>query len=227
MSISIVVLAYNEEASIRVVVQELLGELALLGVDYELVLVDDGSNDGTGGLVDQMAADLPRVRAIHHPVNLGLGGGYRTGFAEARKQYVSFWPADGQFPAKIISQFFPLMNDTDLVLGYVPQRDCSLPVKFLSWSERLLNHVLFGSLPRFQGILMFRRQLLEHIPLHSSGRGWGVLWEFIIRATRKGYRIRSVPTEIRPRMAGASKVSNFSTIWANLVEILTLYKNLS
>jgi hypothetical protein len=86
--------------------------------------------------------------------------------------------------------------------------------------------LLFGSLPRFQGVLMFRRSLLDELELKSTGRGWTVLMELIIRASRGGYRLVSVPTEMRPRMSGKSKVNNLRTIWANLKQVFALRRHL-
>jgi hypothetical protein len=74
---------------------------------------------------------------------------------------------------------------------------------------------------------MFRRSLLDQIELTSEGRGWAVLMEFIIRVFKNGYRVLSVPTEMRPRMAGKSKVNNLQTIFSNLVQVALLRKNLT
>src|SRR5207247_945179 len=125
-------------------------------------------------------------------------------------------PADGQFPPSTIKQFVSLMDDADMVLGYLPNRKRSLLAKGLSFSERVLYTCLFGKMPRFQGVLMFRRELLTKIELASTGRGWTVLMELIIRAERGGYRIVGAATELCPRMSGKSKVKNLSTIYANL-----------
>lgn len=74
---------------------------------------------------------------------------------------------------------------------------------------------------------MFRRTLRDELELKSTGRGWAVLMELIIRASSGGYRLVSVPTELRPRMSGESKVNNLFTIWANLSEICALCCHLS
>lgn len=224
--VSVVVMAYDEATSLAAVVQEIHEALTRLGRPFEVVVVDDGSRDGTGAEADRLAASLPGVRAIHHQANRGLGGVYRTGFAEARHDLVTFFPADGQFPATILEQFAPLSDDSDVVLGYVAPGRRSLVARLLSVAERVLYRLLFGPLPRFQGILMFRRALLQRFPLRSSGRGWAVLMELLIRAARAGSRIRSVPTAIRPRMAGRSKVQNPRTVWSNLRQIWALRREL-
>jgi len=225
-TLSVVVLAYNEVETLERTSRELLQELDRLAVPAELVVVDDGSTDGTGALADQLAASEPRVRVIHHHPNLGLGGVYRTGFSQAAGDYVTFFPADGQFPATIIGDFLPRMSDHEMVLGFLPRRDSSRVSRGLSLAERVLYRILFGRMPRFQGILMFHRHLLARHTLHSQGRGWAVLLEFIIRCSRDGCRIVTVATDVRPRTHGASKVNNLRTIWSNFRQVLALRKTL-
>lgn len=224
--LSVVVLAYDEERNLEAAVAELVGELRRLDATWELVIIDDGSRDGTGALADRLAAGEPGMRVVHHERNLGLGGGYRTGFAEARGDYLTFFPADGQFPATILGDFLPCMEEADLVLGYLPDRPGSVG-RALSAAERLAYRAVVGRMPRFQGIFMIRRALLDELPLRSQGRGWAVVMELILRADRAGYRLVSLPTQVRPRMSGQSKVNNVRTIAANLRQLLALRRLLA
>lgn len=221
-----VVLAFNEVDNLRQALHELLAELAQLGRRWELLVVDDGSSDGTSALADQLAGEHPGVRVVHHGTNLGLGGGYRTGFREARGEWLTFFPADAQFPASIIGQFWAHTGQADMVLGYLPKRDHDVVGKTLSLVERGLYRLLFRSFPRFQGIMLFQRRLLAELPLVSEGRGWAVVMELILRASRGPYRLVSVPTEIRPRLSGQSKVNNVRSIVANLKQLWTLSRKL-
>jgi glycosyltransferase involved in cell wall biosynthesis len=173
-------------------------------------------------VADHLGAGVPEISVIHHESNQGLGGVYRTGFAAAAGRYLTFYPADGQFPASILSQFVPLIESHDMVLGYLPERPSTLTARVLSWVERALYRVFFGSFPRFQGIFMMRTALLDEIELCSGGRGWGIVMELVLKTTRGGYRTVSAPTEIRPRTTGHSKVRNFRTIWANFRQLLTI-----
>ncbi|MFA5164085.1 MAG: glycosyltransferase family 2 protein [Candidatus Omnitrophota bacterium] len=224
--ISAIVMAYNEAASIDDTCREIHGELSRIGDPFELLIIDDGSTDGTSAKADAIAVSLPYCRVVHHAVNSGLGGVYRTGFSAAAGNYVTFFPADGQFPADIIGKFRPMMAEYDMVLGYLPERKGQAFAKFLSKAERCLYAALFGKLPVFQGVMMFRRELPGMFRLKSSGRGWAVVMELIIRVSRAGFRITSVPTGYRPRKSGSSKVNNPRNIIANLLQVIVLRFNI-
>jgi len=220
--VSAVVMAFDEEATLAEVVREIDDELRRLGRRYEILVVDDGSKDGTGRIADELALLLPCVRVVHHQPNRGLGAVYRTGFAEARGEWLTFYPADGQFPASIIGDYLAASEGADVILGTLPHRGGPLAARALSLAERVLLRALFGHFPRFQGILMFRRALLDDTPLVSQGRGWTVLMEFVLRAARRGAHIKHVPTTIRPRRGGRSKVTNLRSIASNLRQVLAL-----
>jgi len=225
--VTVVVMAYNEAATLSAVVEELRGALEARGRLWELVIVDDGSTDGTSQEADRLAATYVGVRAIHHPLNLGLGAVYRTGFGTARGYHVTFFPADGQFPATILADFRTAIESADLVLGTLTERRGTPVSSLLSFLERRLYRSLLGPMPRFHGILMFRRDLLAGMVLHSEGRGWAVLMEFILRVAHGGARVVNLPTPIRPRTSGYSKVNNLRTIVANLRQVLALRRILT
>ncbi len=224
--LTVVVMTYDEVHSLESVVDEIRAEVERAGVTHEVLVVDDGSTDGSGPLADELAQRHEAVRVVHHDPNQGLGGVYRTGFAEARGELLTFFPADAQFPAEIIGQFLPLAGAHDMVLGYLPQRADSVVAKGLSAVERVLYRVLFGGFPRFQGILMFRTAILRDVTLVSAGRGWAVVMELILRADRAGYRLHSAPTGWRPREHGTSKVNNVRTILANVRQLAQLSRRL-
>jgi glycosyltransferase involved in cell wall biosynthesis len=220
--VSVVIMAWNEAASVAQVAHELHAELVRLGESFEIVLIDDGSSDGTGPIADELARALPGLRVHHHEVNRGLGGVYRTAFAQARGELVTFFPADGQFPASILAGYLPAMADADMILGILPERADGLAGRLLSFAERALLRVLFGDFPRFQGILMFRTELLRGAPLVSQGRGWTVLMELVLRQARAGARMKNVAITMRPRASGTSKVNNLRSIASNLRQVLAL-----
>lgn len=226
LSLSVLVMAYNEVATLESVVQELAGEARTTCRRFEILIVDDGSTDGTGPLADRLAGEWPEVRVVHLPRNSGIGEVLKTGYREARNDLVAVFPADGQCPAASLKPFVALMQDHDLVLAYIPQRKNPWYATLLSKAERLLMHLLFGPMPRFQGTYLFRRAVLERFPLTSQGRGWLIQMELILRAQRAGCRIVSVPTETRSRTSGTSKAANLRSVLANLKQVLPLFWNL-
>ena len=225
-SVSLVVMAYNEAGTVAGVLREIDAVLAPSGLTYEVLVVDDGSDDGTGAIADALAAALPATRVFHHDTNRGIGEVYRTGFGAATGESITFLPADGQFPATIVTQFAALMADADLVAGYFTDIRRSVPARVLSSCERLLYWLMFGNLPRFKGIMMFRRSLLADLGIEPHGRGWGVLMEILVKARRAGRRIKSVPTPLRARESGHSKVNNFRSVYANLAQAIELRRSL-
>jgi hypothetical protein len=81
-------------------------------------------------------------------------------------------------------------------------------------------------MPRYQGVFMVRREVLARLPLETGGRGWGVVMEMVLRIHRAGHRVVSVPTELRPRLSGHSKVNNLRTIWINLRQAVELRRTM-
>jgi dolichol-phosphate mannosyltransferase len=218
-------MAFDEVENLEPMVREVRAALDRLGAPAEILIVDDGSTDGTAALAERLASEVAGTRVIHHPRNRGLGGVYRTGFAEARGDLLTFFPADGQFPASIVEAFVPAMEGRDLVVGDVARRDAFLG-RLLSAAERAVYRILFGPLPRFQGIFMVRRDALRQLPLRSEGRGWVIVMEMIVRGVRAGWSIEGRHTALRRRRSGTSKVQNARTVWANLRQVLALRRHL-
>jgi len=220
--ISVVVMTFNEGSSLGGVVHEIHGALGALDRPFEIVIVDDGSGDDTPAVARGLSETLKGVRVVRHAENQGLGSVYRTGLSEARQDLVTFFPADGQFPATIIGQFVEAIQGHDAVFGTLDNPVGPIGA-ILNRAERIFYLTLFGSFPKFQGIVMFRRRILSEVPLRSpGGRGWAVLMELILRISRGPYTFTNARTTLRPRETGRSKVRNLRTIWVNLVQAVRL-----
>lgn len=223
--LTVAILAYNEAPSLEATTEEMVETLRSLGIPYEIFLVDDGSHDGTPALADQLATRLPGVFVVHHEVNRGIGPSFRTGITSGHQPLVTVFAGDGQFPADIIKDFLPHMKDHDMVLGYVPDIEKSRPALLILFSrvERLMVRILFGRFPRFQGVMMFRRSLLDQFALTSEGRGWIIQMEIVLRAVRAKTRIASVPTPLRPRLHGSSRATSLRNIISNIKQLVSLW----
>src|SRR5262249_8774987 len=118
-SISVFFPAYNDESSIVGVVHKALALLPRLTGDFEVIIVNDGSRDGTADVLDDLARKHPQVRVIHHSQNRGYGGALRTGFLQATKDWVFYTDGDGQYDVDELEKLIPLMVDgVDIVNGY-------------------------------------------------------------------------------------------------------------
>lgn len=222
---TVCIFVWNEAGTLADVIDDVTATLAhdeaAHGRTYEVVVIDDGSTDGSERIAEEAASRLPRVRVVHHEGNQGLGPVYRTGFEEARGRFLSFVPGDAQFPASLVRELREHAETNDLVLGYLPGRT-DLVGRTLSATERMIYRVLVGRVPRFQGLFMIRTDVLRRLPLLSRGRGWAIVMEMILRVDRAGYRVKSIPQRNRPRRIGTSKVNNLRNIRANVVQLAAL-----
>lgn len=225
------IMLFNEVESLQGVVDGFLGLRGRVDEDLRIVIIDDGSTDGSSEVASALAGesgeggergDVEIIRVVHHEKNMGLGEVYRTGFREAQRDladYVTFFPADGQFEPELIIRYLRRMGEADLVLGYLEGGRPGIVGRGLSFVERFTYKLLFGGFPRFHGIMMFRGRLLDEISLVSRGRGWGNVMEFVLKASRRGYRISTVEITVKPRRYGRSKVNNLRSICANAIQL--------
>ena len=149
-------MAYNEGDTVASVLEEIAGTLEKLGREAEIIVVDDGSTDATGAAAERWAADRPMARIVRHHQNRGLGGVYRTGFEEAQGRFVTFFPADGQFPAENLVPLRAAAESHDLVLGYVSESERRPMDRWLSGAERVVYRLLVGPMPSSPWLKPFR-----------------------------------------------------------------------
>lgn len=228
-SLSVAILAYNEMPSLEATVTEMVDLLCEIRIPYEIFIVNDGSRDGTAELTDKLAARLPGVFAVHHKVNQGIGPAFRTGITSGKNDLVTVFAGDGQFPASIIRDFLKEIENCDMVLGFIPDVEKGRPALLIFFSsvERFIVRMLFGYFPKFQGVMMFRRELLNKFSLTSEGRGWIIQMELVLRAVRAKARISTMPTALRPRMHGSSRATSVRNILSNMKQIVSLWFRLS
>jgi dolichol-phosphate mannosyltransferase len=214
-NVLMIVPTYNERENIR----QLVSELRSLPIDVHVLVVDDGSPDGTGVIADEMAAQDPGVAVLHRSGKLGLGTAYKAGFAYglARPyQYICTMDADfSHNPASLPALVEKAAAGDDLVIGsrYVPGGGVvGWPAgrKLLSAVANRMAHLFLGIAARdcTAGFRCYRRVVLETIPLDSifSG-GYSFLIEMAFHCEAAGFRIGEVPITFVNRTQGASKIS--------------------
>jgi len=170
-SLSVVLPAHNEEATVESVVNKVSEVLRCLGIEAEIVLVNDGSTDRTGEISRQLAVRVPGLRLVEHDMGRGYGGALKAGFEAATGDWIAFFPTDRQF---VFAELTYLLEETarsDIVCGYRAVRRDNVVRKLNALGWNLLVRMCFGYLCRDIdcGFKLFRREILQAVRLDSDG----------------------------------------------------------
>jgi dolichol-phosphate mannosyltransferase len=230
-SISIVVPIYNERDNAPGVVGELLAwaraRVAAGGMSaFELVLVDDGSTDGSIDAVRQALGTPPELRVVTHARNQSLTAALRTGFSAALLELVTWVPADGQIPPSAIGQLLAAWHGEALVISTYRRRDDGPLRTLLTRGSRLVMRAIIGFGERFEGTYLFRRDLLDAIALVTTRSSGIVAFEIAAKTRRLGLPITSTEIECLPRRSGRSKVANMKNVADFVAELIRIRRSM-
>lgn len=225
-SLSVFFPCFNEKGSIRSLTEKAVSVAASLCNDFEIILVDDGSTDGTGELADQLAAKLPNVKAVHHPENQGYGAALQSGFRTAGKDYIFYTDGDGQFDLGELPALVPLIADCDIVSGYRINRQDG-PLRKLNafcWTK-LVGFLFSLKLKDIDcAFKLYKREIFDTIEMHSTGAL--IDTEILARATRKGYTITQIGVHHYPRTTGQQTGANIKVIVRAFKELFKLRRDI-
>jgi glycosyltransferase involved in cell wall biosynthesis len=226
-SISVILPAYNEEQNIARCIEASRKVLEGLTNDYEIIVVNDGSQDRTAEVVLGLSERMPAIRGLNHRVNMGYGAALKTGLKSARKNLLFFTDSDLQFDIAELALLMQWIDSHDIVIGYRKKRMDHTGRRVLGWGWTTLVRVLFGLRVRDLdcAFKLFRREVIEHISIDSIGAF--VNSEILLRATRKGYTIKEVPVSHFPRLNGKAKGARPRIIVKALHELSKMYRELS
>ncbi len=222
ISLSVVIMAFNEEANLPHLLPLVTAYLSGHGRigDWEVLVVDDGSTDGTSQVVSAAAEAEPRVKLLSHPCNRGMGAAIRTGYNAARCDFVTQLPADLQVLPTVFDRFLPYVPAHDLVLSVYEDRN-EVPVRrVLSRGYRIVGRLLMGQRADYTGTMLFRRRLLDELEITSDS--FVANLEFPLKALNRGASHALVTFVPEPRFSGDSKVANSRRIWFVFKELLGL-----
>ena len=221
--LSVVLPAYNEEANVESVVGKVTSYLDPSGIDYEIIVVDDGSGDRTGEILTRLAQGNSRLKPKHHEQNRGYGSALRTGFDAATMPYVFYMDGDGQFDITDLDALLPLADQDHIVTGFrIERRDPFV---------RRLNAMLFGGfLVRILlgvkvrdlncAFKLIPKKVLDGVTLESTGALINA--ELYGRAIRHGVGIREVGVHHYPREAGVQTGAHFGVILRAFYDLFRL-----
>ena len=209
---------YNEAENLEPLVHAALPQLEASGLPHTVLVVDDGSPDGTGQIADRLAAELEQVQVLHRDRKEGLGRAYLAGFAVALAQgadLVLEMDSDFSHDPADLPRLIAAASAADLVLGsrYVPGggvEDWGVVRRTLSYGGCLYARALLGIPVRdlTGGFKCFHRRVLENIDLngvHADGYGFQI--ELTYRAVKRGFTVTEVPIRFRERRVGTSKMN--------------------
>jgi glycosyltransferase involved in cell wall biosynthesis len=213
--VSVVIPCLNEAQNIEQCVSTALGAMAVAGIAGEVVVADNGSEDGSAALARGAGA-----RVIHEPVR-GYGSAYLAGFAAARGSYILMADADLTYDFNEIPRFLAKLEaGADMIIG---DRMQNIQPGAMPWLHRYIGNPLLSRLLNLLfhtgvkdahcGMRAFRREHLERLDLRTSGMEFAS--EMVVRAAKAGLDIRQLPIEYHPR-GGESKLSSFRDGWRHL-----------
>ena len=225
-ALSLVFPAFNEAENLPVLLESAISIGESLELDFEIVIVDDGSQDRSAELLERACTRDSRIEAVHHAANQGYGAALRSGLREARGDLVFFSDADLQFDLREIRHLLDHTEDFDIVAGYrSPRRD--------PWPRRAIARV-WGGLVRVLFDLpvrdidcafkVFRREVLDAIPIESIGAF--VNTEILARARAAGFEIKQVPITHHARQSGRQTGAHPRVIARAFIELSQLYSEL-
>jgi dolichol-phosphate mannosyltransferase len=183
--------------------------------------MDDGSTDATGDIMDKLAVELPNVRSIRNPENIGLGSSYQRGLADARKNYLMMLCGDGGMPAASLPPIFAAVGSADIVAPYVTNlREIKSPARyFTSRTYTNLLNLLFGQkIKYYNGLPVHRVDLLRQLRINSTG--FAFQGEILTKLLRSGCSMTEVG------VAGAEMTKNSTAVrfksLINIAKVLVL-----
>jgi glycosyltransferase involved in cell wall biosynthesis len=226
VSLSVFFPCYNEQDNITGTVVQALSVLQKMNIDYELIIVNDGSADRTGQIADEIASRNNRVKVVNHQTNLGYGAALQSGFKAAIKELVFYTDGDGQFDITELPPLLPLIEQFDIVACYRLNRQDNLIRRINGWCWTKLVCLLFGMKIRDIdcAFKLYKTKIFDNIILSSTGAL--ICTEILARAVRKGYSVTQRGVHHYPRTAGRQTGANLRVIFRAFKELIKLRRRI-
>lgn len=210
--VSVFLPAYNEVDNLEESVADIVWAASQVLSEYEILIVDDGSTDGTGELSDRLAGENPRIRAIHQLRNKGIAAAYERALDEAKLDYFSFLAADGEIARESVLNILGSVGQADIVAPYHQNPQARQPHRrFLTWASTALVNALFGQrMHYYQGPCIYSVALARSLP--KTAGGFYFPTQMLIHALHAGYTYVEVGLTHVDRTHGRSKAVSAKNI---------------
>jgi glycosyltransferase involved in cell wall biosynthesis len=216
--------AYNEEATIESVIRQASDLLSQSGLDYELLVCNDGSSDRTGEILRKLAADI-RMTLLEHESNRGIRATFEHLYSAAAKELVFLNSTDRQWETAVLFELLPLSKSWDIVIASRRNKRYGLSRSFVSWAFNILPKLLFRVQTYDAGaVKLVRREVIARFSLVSRSPFSEA--ERLIRASRAGYRITEHPVDTNPRSAGKARGASFKQVSLAVGDVFRVWRSL-
>jgi len=208
--LSIVLPVYNEADVIKKVVGEILDYALRLTEDVEIITVDDGSQDDSLNILNEMSRSFPQLRVISHKENMGYGGALRTGIAFSQKQWILLMDSDGQFHIDSLKELWLQRHQFDLLLGFRQKRkDAFYRLMMGKLGNMACNLILRRHVYDINcGFKLFKKDIINHLSLSCNGGIINFEILFKLFRTKPSARMQQFPIIHYPRKSGKSTGGN-------------------
>ncbi|MBI3589582.1 MAG: glycosyltransferase family 2 protein [Candidatus Liptonbacteria bacterium] len=226
LQLSIIIPALNEEQAIEATIQTVIQKVAReLKTPCELILVNDGSSDRTGALMDNAVrkSEFPKITAIHNQKPYNIGGAFRQGVEKARGKYVMMVPGDNEESGQTLINVVKKLGVTDLIISYPTNAEIrSRSRQIISRSYVVILNILFGlKLHYLNGACLIRRDLLLQLPRWTPG--FAFMSEILIELIKSGVSYEEVETRLQKREGGKAKalsLKNFLLVASTISKLI-------
>lgn len=211
-SLSVFVAAFNELENLAPTVETILRSLRVSIEDYEIIIVDDGSTDGTYEVADELAARYPAVKVVHNPRNMGLGYGFIAAIEVATKESFVFVPGDNTWPYRSLHELFGNLGKADVITTYTTNPEIrSLPRRMLSTTYTTGLNMMFGlNMRYYNGLTIYPTAWFRENAVTTFG--FASMAEALLKAIHQGLSFIEVACAIEERVSGTSKAVSLSSL---------------
>ncbi|MDP8215915.1 MAG: glycosyltransferase family 2 protein [Candidatus Kaelpia imicola] len=228
-SISAVILAYNEQNNITPLIKKTDRVLKQKFFDYEIIVVNDGSQDNTLSVLKELTLKYPKLKIVTHTQNKGYGAAVVSGLKTSQYELVFFTDGDNQFNVEEINKLLPYIDDSDLVAGYRVKRSDNFfkRINTLAWNIliRFLFKVKVKDLDC--AFKLFRKTILEKIDLRRvKSQGAMINAEILVRLKKVDAKIVEVPVSHFHRKFGKQTGASLKVIAKAFKELAMFYREL-
>jgi glycosyltransferase involved in cell wall biosynthesis len=205
-SLSIVIPAYCEAENILETIENVTRALEPLSIAHEILVIDDGSTDGTARLVESHLDRFPGVRLLVNERNMGFGWSYRRGVEAAALEHIVMVHGDNAWDHETLHEFFSQVGEADIIVGYTTSMSRSRTWARTAISKTftlLVNLITRRRLRYFNGLQIHRAAVLKSLRIESSGYGFQA--EVLVKALRLTTTYREVAVDLHERKRGESQ----------------------